>query len=329
MKYITYLIIVLSCLSCGDRRGFLKSLHIENSDWDFGTVKANAKMRHTFIIENPTNQKCVIKSILVSCGCTNYTLEKDTLYPKDKCKLNVLLTTPNTAGYFTRDLSIYSTISEEPNVITLNGYIPVSKEYVRRNYRTKLQDGLYTKTEVIYMGNLYKNRQVNDIIELVNTTNTIIDINNISVKPNDKWIEIVGIKKLEPWKPEQLTVICDGSKTRDLWGEKDFYIYIGKKSIKCVVTLIPMDFVNKKKSKARIFVPSGNDYNKIEIRNVGNDDLYLFKVHAINKSQISIRDSVIHTNQSGYIDVCKKIENDTLEILSNDAMNPVIRIPLN
>lgn len=329
MKYVTFLMVVLSCLSSyGDKRGFIMGLYIKNADWDFGTVKANDVMKHTFIIENPANKKCIIKSVLASCGCTKYELEKDTLYPKEKCKLNVLLKTPNTVGYFMRDISIYSTISDKPNVITLNGYIPVSKEYVKRNYQTKLQEGLYAKTDVIYIGNLYKNKQQNGKIELVNTTNKIFDI-DISVKPNEKWVEIVGTKKLEPWKPELLTFICDGSKIGDIWGEKHLYVHIGNKSIKCVVTLIPMDSPYIKKGKARIFVPLGNDSSKIEIRNVGNDDLHLLKVQTIKKSQIAIRDSVIHTNQCGHIDIYKKVDNDTLEILSNDDMNPVIQIPIN
>ena len=327
MKYVVSIIIILSCLSCGDKRGSEKGLYIENADWDFGSTDANTKLEHTFIIENPTDHKCIITSIIASCGCTNYTLEKDTLLPNDKCNLRVLLTTPSVTGYFMRDINIYSTMSEEPNLITLNGYIPVSREYIRRNYRVKLHEGIYSKSNVVYMGNLYKDKQISNKFELVNTTNTPVHI-KISIKPNIKWAEIVGPTQLDPWKPELFTIICDGSNVDNEWGEKEFGIYVGDNSVKCLVTIIPMNFVNRKKSKARVFIPNTNNEN-VEIRNVGTEDLLILKVQSIKKSDITISDSVIHTKKSGFINIEKMVINDTVEILTNDAQNPIVRIPIN
>lgn len=327
MKYVTLIFLILSCLSCGDKKGNEKGLYIKNADWDFGSTNANIEMEHTFVLENPTEQKCIITKIIASCGCTNYKLEKDTLQPKDRCNLKVVLTTPSVSGNFMRDISIYSTISEEPNIITLNGYIPVSKKYVKNNFRVKLQEGIYAKTNVVYMGNLYKDKQLNKDIELVNVTNKRIPI-TLSISPSLKWTEIVGPKQLEPWKPELFKLICDGSLVDKDWGEKTFEIIFGNNRIKCVVNLIPMCFVNRKNNKARVYIASSNN-EKIEIRNVGIEELNILKVKTIKNSGFVIKDSTIHAQNNGFINIKNRVINDTIEILTNDTQNPLVRIPLN
>lgn len=231
-----------------------------------------------------------------------------------------------------RDITVYTSLSEAPSVLTLNGFIPMSKELVKRTFRTKIGENLYAKSDVLFMGNLYKDKQCKIQMELINTSEKTIDL-GIDVFPNYKWVEVVGSKKLPPWEPEKLTITCNGFDTESIWGEKEFYVMVNSYMIRCFVSIIPFSFKRIQKHGAKVFISSSNTSNSsnaslIEIRNVGNKDLKIFKVQSSRSSISTIIDPIIPVMNSGYIRVEKssKSDKDTLEILTNDAMNPVIRI---
>lgn len=338
MRSLIYIFLILSCLSCTNRRVSINGLYIENADWDFGNVDSNASLEHTFILENTSNKVCIIKSIVASCGCTSYSLEKDTLLPNEKSNLNVTLRTPSTVGYFMRDIAVYTSLGERPNILTLNAYIPLSKELANKLYRKKLAEGLFTKTDEVYLGNLFNNKQQSIQIELVNTSEKGIEI-SYTIEPHYPWIEIVGPNKLEPWRPEVLNVICDGSKTNDDWGEKEFQITIGSGKIKCSISLIPVEKKVSKNGGARVFIPKSKyaisngrkEVDSIEIRNLGKVDLTILGVRSKRNRKYFILDSAISSMKSGYIsfpNIGYETQNDTVEILTNDILNPIVNIML-
>ena len=340
MRELLFLIMVIfSCLSCTDKRSAICELNIENADWDFGNVDSNASLEHTFILENTSNKVCIIKSIVASCGCTNYSLEKDTLLPNEKCNLNVTLKTPSTVGYFMRDIAVYTSLGKQPYILTLNAYIPLSKELANKLYRKKLTEGLFTKTDEVYLGNLFNNKQQSSQIELVNTSEKEIEI-SYTIEPHYPWIEIVGPNKLEPWRPEVLNVICDGSKTNDDWGEKEFQIAIGSGKIKCSISLIPVEKTKvSKNGGARVFIPRSmlaisngrKEEDSIEIRNLGKADLTILGARSKRNRKCVILDSKISSMKSGYIsfsNIGYETQNDTIEILTNDILNPIVNIML-
>ena len=340
MKKILFMITLLSCFSCESKREVLEGLYIANSDWDFGTIESSAKLEHIFLLENRSNDTCAIKSIITSCGCTEYFLEKDILKPNEKCRLKIVLEAPSSTGYFTRDITVFTSLNEAPITITLSAYIPVSKEFVKRNFPVKLQKNLYANVRRVYAGNLFTNTQIANKIELINTSEHTLHV-EYTLFPEYEWADVIGVQDLEPWKPERITIFCDGEKMKQLWGKRDFCLLIrDNKEISPIpysVNLIPYNFPKTatRKGGSRIFLPNSKvrvskNEQLVEVRNLGLGNLRILKVRSLNYSSVCIMDSLIHSQKSGSLKIKlnTNVKEDTIQILTNDVMRPLSQIVL-
>ena len=66
------------------------------NDWDFGTVKQGAILRHDFVLKNQTRNTLKINSVHTSCGCTASQADKKSLLPQESTTIKV---TFNSRGY--------------------------------------------------------------------------------------------------------------------------------------------------------------------------------------------------------------------------------------
>lgn len=58
--------------------------------FDFGQIKPGEKVSHTFRFTNRGNAPLIVKSVIPSCGCTDYSLSKKTVNPGDSASLEVV-----------------------------------------------------------------------------------------------------------------------------------------------------------------------------------------------------------------------------------------------
>ena len=339
MKKLLFIFVLLSCFSCESKREVSRDLYIADANWDFGTIESNAKLEHIFSLENRSNDTCVIKNIITSCGCTEYSLEKRILPPQEKCKLKIVLEAPSSIGYFTRDITVFTSLNKTPVTITLSAYIPVSKEFVKRNYTVKLNEDLYANIRQVCAGNLFANIQIANRIELVNISERTLHV-EYALYPQHEWADVVGIQNLEPWKPEQITILCNGEKMGKAWGKQDLCLLIeGNNEISKIpysVNLIPYNLPKIERKKGpRIFLPNSKvrifqNEQLVEIRNLGLGNLKVLKIKSLHNSNVCISDSLILSKKNSNLKIKLKsdVEKDTVQILTNDIMSPISQIIL-
>lgn len=335
MKVVVIFVLLLSCLSCKDKRVVdADNLYIENADWDFGDVHNDSMLFHAFKLQNPTCDTCVINHIITSCGCTSYQLSKDTLFPGEMSLLEVQLNPKGLTGNFIRDISVVTSLREEPYTMTLSACIPLTKEVVKRKYRTKICDNLYANTPNIYIGNVYKDKLVSGELEIVNTSDK-----NQSLKcmfPKKPYVQIVAPEILEPYKPENVTVIYDGSQIGESWGIDSTNIFLAfndqKGKIECSAMIIPFP-LEKSQKMPRMFIASKISYNKgleskIEIQNIGNSDLHIMALrYSANIENIKY-DSIIPPKTIGILFLRHKklCDEEKIEMLTNDLTVPIMSL---
>jgi hypothetical protein len=66
--------------------------------WDFGRVKKDQVVKHSFMLGNGSQKTITIKNINTSCGCTASKIDKTVLAPGETTKLEVQLKTKGYKG---------------------------------------------------------------------------------------------------------------------------------------------------------------------------------------------------------------------------------------
>jgi hypothetical protein len=341
MKLVLIVIFLLSCFSCKDKRVILNNtnLFIENADWNFGNVQSDTIVEHTFVIENPTKQVCVINNIITSCGCTNYDLSQDTIQSGEKVYLEVRLNLKGLTGYITRDVSIFASLDEKPCVITLSAYIPLSETVIKREFRTLLSKKIRANSSFLYVGNVFNNQKITGDLLIVNTSDTPL-ILDYALIPKRKYIQIIGPDTLFPFRPEKVIAIYDGTQTGKYCGTDSTKIQINDTEQNCLInidaTIVPIPYMKSEKNP-RIFIPSkivsfdNKNIGKIRIKNIGNADLRIIDVNCSRNIHISMEDSLIAPNSAGYIKIMSRNrlrKDEIIEVLTNDVFMPIIILEL-
>lgn len=87
MKKIFILICLLSSLSYSQRTG--AKIFAQQSEYDFGKIKAGEIVTHDFVILNNGGDKLIINNVRAGCGCTAVKPENSILLPGESTKINV------------------------------------------------------------------------------------------------------------------------------------------------------------------------------------------------------------------------------------------------
>lgn len=84
--------------SAQDNKDTAEDLTVDKSRvWDFGRVKADSVLEHTFLLKNESGEKTLnITDLTTSCGCTVSEAAKKTLLPGETAGIKVRF---NTKGY--------------------------------------------------------------------------------------------------------------------------------------------------------------------------------------------------------------------------------------
>lgn len=84
-KVISFIIILMMCVSCKQNRK--AELSLSSYTHDFGTIGPDSICRDSILITNVGNAKLEIGTIDTGCGCTQASVEKYELAPKESCPL--------------------------------------------------------------------------------------------------------------------------------------------------------------------------------------------------------------------------------------------------
>ena len=332
-------IILLSCLSCKDKRANLSDsdLWIDYPEWHWGNVTDDAELFHSFEIYNPTLQSCTITNIIASCGCTSYQIHDSIIKPKHTTMLDVKLNPKGLKGEFIRDIYLFTSLREKPYELYLSANIPLTKDEIKHRYRIKLCDKIYSNISSIYIGNVYQNKIITREIELVNTSDKSYPL-KCELMGKQNYISIVAPDSLHPFKPEKVTVIYDGNKNEsNIWGLDSSKVILKclnqKRIIDCNAIMVPFPLVKSPK-RIRMFVQKDilSSANKIKVRlkNVGNDNLRIYKIRTSDNIDVIKYDSIILPQEEKFM-ICKykdNLGNKIVEILTNDDTNPVLKLEL-
>lgn len=75
---------------------------VDPNQWDFGTVKQGAILKHDFVLKNETKNILGINNIHTSCGCTVSESDKKSLMPQESTTVTVSFNSRGYAGPVTQ-----------------------------------------------------------------------------------------------------------------------------------------------------------------------------------------------------------------------------------
>ena len=84
-KILGLIVILIMCISCNQKRKAEVSL--SSYTYDFGTIGSDSICCGSITITNVGNAKLEIGEIETGCGCTQASVDKDELAPKESCPL--------------------------------------------------------------------------------------------------------------------------------------------------------------------------------------------------------------------------------------------------
>jgi hypothetical protein len=127
------LIFVLSCLiftgmvysqDMAEAKTSLNTAGITFTDksYDFGKVKPNTTISHTFTFTNTGSVPLIIHRVSTSCGCTASEYPKEAILPNKSAEI-VLTYNASSTGVFSKSAVVYSNASDEQVVLLVKGTV--------------------------------------------------------------------------------------------------------------------------------------------------------------------------------------------------------------
>ncbi len=103
---------------------FGQKIYLPNDSFDFGTIKQGEIVKHTFQIVNKGDDTLKISSVITSCGCTAFDLQKKEVLQGESINLKVEFNSMDKVGAQTKYISIASNDKENPQTrLTMKGTV--------------------------------------------------------------------------------------------------------------------------------------------------------------------------------------------------------------
>lgn len=112
MNKILILFCLIISLVFAQRAG--AKIFVQQSQFDFGKIKAGAKVNHDFVIHNKGGDTLKINNVRASCGCTAVKPEKSILLPGESTKINVMFDSNGRTGQQKKFVYVDSNDKENP-----------------------------------------------------------------------------------------------------------------------------------------------------------------------------------------------------------------------
>jgi hypothetical protein len=90
--------------------------------YDFGTIKTNVPVSHTFILKNTGSVPLIINRVSTTCGCTASEYPKEAILPDKSADITITFNA-SAKGAFNKSATVYSNASNETVVLNIKGIV--------------------------------------------------------------------------------------------------------------------------------------------------------------------------------------------------------------
>lgn len=97
-------------------------LHFDKMEHDFGTIAQGTPQKAVFTLENRSDQPLILKKVKGSCGCTATSHTQEPVAPGTSTEIEATYNAKS-LGAFTKTVSVYTNLQEEPVVLTIKGIV--------------------------------------------------------------------------------------------------------------------------------------------------------------------------------------------------------------
>lgn len=101
------------------------ALDFDASTYDFGQIKQGDIVNHKFSFTNNSSEPVTISKVKAACGCTVGEYKKEPIMPGETSMISASFNSKGKSGKQRKTLSVFSSMSDEPLVLTLSGEIKV------------------------------------------------------------------------------------------------------------------------------------------------------------------------------------------------------------
>lgn len=119
-------IINIPASASGQPHGKLPKIVFTDTNFDFGTITAGAKVTHLFTFKNAGQADLVITGASASCGCTTPTYPHGVKHPGDTGTISVTFDSSNKSGKVVKVVTLVTNCQPDHNYLTINANIQPS-----------------------------------------------------------------------------------------------------------------------------------------------------------------------------------------------------------
>ena len=180
------------------------------NNYDFGRIKeADGEVKHTFFVENISEDTLFLQSVRASCGCTTPFWEKEGVLPGDSAKIVVAYNPFNRPGKFNKTITVKSSLPPTAKLLRISGYVEPKSVSIEDNYPTEM-GGIRFKSKFLNFGTITTEKPVTKTFEIFNQSSDTItfsdkvvsgDFISVNVEPKVLYPKRGGAIKIT-YKPE-------------------------------------------------------------------------------------------------------------------------------
>jgi hypothetical protein len=276
----------------------------DNLVHDFGTFPEEAgKVTHAFEFTNTGKSDLILQNVRASCGCTTPEWTKTPVKPGEKGVVKATYNPAGRPGAFSKTITVISNAGDAR--LTIKGEVTPQPPKVENQYPFDM-DGFRLKNQTIYVRNVNYPDKKTETVEVINTTNSPI---NISFKNVPGYLAVkASSSSLKPNETGRIEITFDSKAVKE-WGSvnSEFYVVLNGKFIEdnkykiTVFSNVTENFAGmsaEEKANAPV-ISVGNSINlgkmkantkkvvKFAFSNEGKSDLHIRKA-TTNRNEISV-----------------------------------------
>lgn len=173
-------------------------ISFEERVYNFGTIlEKNGKVSHTFVFRNNGKTPVLISDIHSGCGCIGQSVSKDPVKPGAKGKVTITFDPGYKAGFFSKEIIIYSRNGQEYNHVWVEGTITPAEHPVEDDYPYNFGSGLYLRLKVMAFGYVKPGNAKQMELHYANNTNKEMTLNFV-VAGNKTGLKFTSPGKIGP-----------------------------------------------------------------------------------------------------------------------------------
>jgi hypothetical protein len=199
------------------------TVQFEERVHNFGTImEKNGKVSHTFVFKNNGKTPVVINEVYSTCGCIGKTHSQGPVKPGTKGKVTITFDPSYKAGFFSKEIVVYSNNNHDYSRIWVEGNITPTEHPIEDDYPYNFGSGLYLRLKVMAFGYVKPGETKQMELHYANATNREMILNFVG-KDNMQGLKFVNPGKIDP----KAKGVINFSYTRPVGSKNDvvFFVY--------------------------------------------------------------------------------------------------------